>query len=679
VRRRLPWELVALPALVLARLAPAYGVGLGLRLATATACLLVPGSLLARAFGRPGAAGALACSLGGLFVASVVMFAAHGTLWLALLLYAALGIAALPYALAAHPRSSPLPGAFGVAALGLVFGVALWRVAGSLGGDALFHLARIRKLEAFHALTLHRVDEFVDGGLHPGYAFPLWHVLLALVSRVAAVDPPRVVLHEATVLVPLAFVVAYEAGAAVFRSAWSALSVVLAQVAIIALAAGHGGSYTALALPATAARQLLVPAVIALFFSYVREPSRGGVAALVAAELGLALVHPTYAVFAGIPLGGYVVARALLARAELREGAAALAALVVPTGVVLIWLLPVVRQTVSHNPSAAERLRGFEKYRDQLTGSPQHFHLSAEVVARTGAVAVAALVLVPVAVLAARRRWAALVLGGTAAVLALTLVPTLFTHFSDAVSLSQSRRLAGFVPFAFAFAGGAAVLGRMLWLGVLPLALAAGIWLELEYPGNFAYAGAGGPAFAAWVGLLGGLGALGLGVVLSRWRALERSGLISTAAALLFVLPVAVHGFERWSARRSTPSPLTPGLVRALDRLVPDGSVVFSDDDTSYWVGAAKAVYVASDPPGHVADTKANRPYRRREDALLFMRTGDLAIPRRYRAGWILVDRARFHPELGLLPVYADRRYALYRLRPNARWGLPRRPFVRHA
>ena len=32
------------------------------------------------------------------------------------------------------------------------------------------------------------------------------------------------------------------------------------------------------------------------------------------------------------------------------------------------------------------------------------------------------------------------------------LVPFLFEHLSDAVSLSQSRRAAGFLPFAFAFA-----------------------------------------------------------------------------------------------------------------------------------------------------------------------------------------------------------------------------------
>ena len=53
-------------------------------------------------------------------------------------------------------------------------------------------------------------------------------------------------------------------------------------------------------------------------------------------------------------------------------------------------------------------------------------------------------------------------LGGTVLVLALELLPFVFPRFSDLVSLSQSRRAAGFVPFAFALVGGAAVLARAL-------------------------------------------------------------------------------------------------------------------------------------------------------------------------------------------------------------------------
>src|SRR5581483_50054 len=131
-----------------------------------------------------------------------------------------------------------------------------------------------------------------------------------------------------------------ESGKQVFRSAWGGVAVLAAQVAMFALAAGGGGSYTALALPATSSRQLLVPAVIALFFAWIADRGIGMLASLVAATGALALVHPTYALFVLIPLAGFVAARGLLARTEIVEGLAGLAAVVVPAGAVALWLRP---------------------------------------------------------------------------------------------------------------------------------------------------------------------------------------------------------------------------------------------------------------------------------------------------------------------------------------------------
>ena len=56
----LPW-LLAPVALALSRLLPAHGLGLGLRLAAAVACVLLPGALVSRALGVRGFAGAFAC------------------------------------------------------------------------------------------------------------------------------------------------------------------------------------------------------------------------------------------------------------------------------------------------------------------------------------------------------------------------------------------------------------------------------------------------------------------------------------------------------------------------------------------------------------------------------------------------------------------------------------------
>jgi Family of unknown function (DUF6541) len=683
--RRIPWELLALPALGISRALPDTGWGLWVRLAAATACLLLPGALIARALRAPGFSAALAWSLGALFVVMAVVFAVHSTLTLALVLLCVIAAGALAWLLVgpsttvvrARFRAQPgrsEPGnsvalAVLVAAAGAGLGIALWAITTHLaGGDDLFHLARVRKLEDFGGLSLRAVDEFRDGGLHPGYAFPLWHSFLALVARLAGVDPSQVVLHEASLLVPVAFLVAWEAGREVFRSAWGGLAVLLAQVAMFGLAAGHGGSYTALALPATASRQLLVPAVIALFFAFVAQRGSSALsrlATLAVASGALAFVHPTYALFVLIPLVGYVLARLVLARTELVKGALAVTAVVVPAGAVALWLRPIADETVSVGPSADELTRALQHYRNQLdVFSNGSYRLAPEVVGRAGAVAVLALFAVPLAVLAARRRWGAFVIGGFLAVLVVVLWPTLFTHFADAVSISQARRAAGFVPFPFAVAGAAAVLARLLSLGALPLGLGAGIAFQLAYPGDFGYALVdGGPAVATWVALFGSTAALVLGAFLPRrLTELDRMGPIAAATAALAILPVALHGFTHWDERPTAARGLTPGLVRALRDRVPEKAVVFSDDATSYAIAAFAPVYVATALPGHVADTKANRPYARRADARMFFRTGNLAIPRRYGATWLVVDRNRSKLRPDLPQVYSDARYVLYRL-----------------
>ncbi|HZQ65920.1 MAG TPA: DUF6541 family protein [Gaiellaceae bacterium] len=688
--RRVPWELTALPAIGIARLLPETGWGLWARLLAATACLLLPGALVVRALtggdrpapvpALPPFSAALAWSLGAVFVATAVMFAVHSSLWLVLILVAAIAVAALVPALRRPSNSllrgeksagngaglSYLPATVGVALSGLAFGVALWFLMRHLtGGDDLFHLARVRKLDELGSLSLRSVDEFRDGGLHPGYAFPLWHSFLALVARLAGVDPTGVVQHEASILVPAAFLVAWEAGAQVFRSAWGGLAVAAAQVAAFALAAGRGGSYTALALPATAGRQVLVPALIALFFAFVARPSPPALATVAVSSGTVALVHPTYALFLLLPLVGYALARAILARREVVEGLAGLAAVAVPAGAVALWLRPLAEETVSVDPSATELRRAIVHYGAQLdVFSDGSYRLAPEVVGRSGAIAVAALFAVPLAAFAARRRWAAFVLGGFGAVLLLMLVPDLFTRFADAVSISQARRAAGFVPFAFAVAGGAAVLARVLSVGALPVGLGAGIAFQLAYPGDFGYSlDQGGPALATWVALVGAGAALVAGIVLPRrFAELDRAGPVAGLTVLLAVLPVALHGFTHWDERPRTGRTLTPGLIAALRSEVPKRAVVFSDDSTSYRIAAFAPVYVANALPGHVADTKANRPYERRADARAFFRTGDLAIPHRYGATWLVLNRARSKLPLDLPVAYTDAEYVLYRL-----------------
>jgi len=670
--------LAAAPAaLGLARLLPPDAAGLALRLSAASCCvLLVPGAIVVRALGRPPALGvavaaSLAWSLALLAGALALTFAFNGSIETTLWLVAAAAVAVLVPALARAPvaseRSERLA-LLGVLAAGVAFAGAVWWAADTIQGDGLFHLGRVRKLETLHLSSVNVVDEFRDGGLHPGYAFPLWHAALALVARLAGVDPAVAVQHAPAVLTPLALVLAYAAGAAVFRSYGGGIAVAGAQAGLLGFSRAGTGSFDFLALPPAVARALLAPALLALVFSLAAGGHRRHLLSIAAASLGLAIVHPTYAFFVALPLAGFLLARLALAPHRWREAlriAATLPAVLLPAALYALWLRPIVDKTVSHDPNAAERARGVIHYAGQIDVVGGSFRLSPDLISRGGAVTVAGLLAIPLAGLAGGRRWAAYVLGASLAILPVVLLPFAFTELSDAVSLSQSRRLIAFLPIPFAVAGVASLLGRLRLAGCLA-AFAAGGALQLLYPGEFTYRLIlGGPAWTVWVAIAGAAAALIASAVVR--KTLVHSGPAWTAAvALAFVVPIAGAGFI--NLRRDEPAPiqLTPGLVHALRTDVGKRDVVFSDLATSYRIAAYAPVYVAAAPPAHVADTEDNRPYERRMDVIEFFRTGDLAIPGRYRAGWIVVARRRFKLELPMRPVYEDERFALFRLRANS-------------
>ena len=267
-----------------------------LRLAFATGVILFPGRLAARALGLRDTASTVALGLACVFVAWSVVFFVHGTVWLGLVVL--LLICAAMFLIARRVRRVPrIAGHPTVWLVGIVLGMLLWHVAGPVTGDGLFHLARVRKLVELPGLHLRSVDELVGGGLHPGYAFPLWHGFLAFVAALSGLDSGSVVKHEAAVLMPLACAVVWEAAYRLFGSRSMAWAVLLGQLGALLFAAGHGGSFVLLALPATTSRVLLAPIALALVFGWLETRQRGYLVGVAAIFGELALIHPTYALF----------------------------------------------------------------------------------------------------------------------------------------------------------------------------------------------------------------------------------------------------------------------------------------------------------------------------------------------------------------------------------------------
>ena len=194
-----------------------------LKLAFATAVVLAPGWLLARTLGVRSVSASVAWSLVAVFGALAITFALGSTLTLTLALLVLVAVAAAVLRrFRRWPAAETVPRRAWAFFWGGIVGVLLWVAAPSVQGDGLFHLARARKLLELDDLSLERVSEFADGSLHPGYAFPLWHGFIALIAKVAGEDPERVVTHLPSILAPLAVLVAFEAGWALFRRTWAA-------------------------------------------------------------------------------------------------------------------------------------------------------------------------------------------------------------------------------------------------------------------------------------------------------------------------------------------------------------------------------------------------------------------------------------------------------------------------
>ena len=458
---------------------------------------------------------------------------------------------------------------------------------------------------------------------------------------------------------------AYAAGAALFRSPGAGVATAAAQVGLIGFSRSGTGSFDFMAQPATVSRALIAPALLALVFSFVGGGRRRQVLSIAAASLALALVHPTYAFFVAVPLLGFLVARAILATSRWREllrVGATLPAVLLPAGLFALWLKPIVDETVSHRPDAAERARVIGHYGRQIDVVDGMFRLAPELISRGGAIVVAGLLAIPIAGLAAPKRWAAYVLGGSLAVLGLVLVPWAFDTLTDVVSVSQGRRLAAFIPIPFAIAGAASVLGP-LPVGGLPGRVRLRRAVAARLSGRVSYfLVEGGPGWPVWVALGGAAIALVAGAIVRRSVPLGPP-IWTAAVALSLVAPVGArgHGLSQAGRAGSVPPHSRVSSRRSAPRSRPR-DVVFSDLETSYRIEGYAPVYVSAAPPAHVADTKDNYPQKRRDAVIRFLNSGSVSIPRRFHADWIVVANRRFDLKLDLPKAYEDSRFTLYRV-----------------
>ena len=423
---------------------------------------------------------------------------------------------------------------------------------------------------------------------------------------------------------------------------------------------GHGGAYTALALPATAARQILVPAALALALAAMRRPSPG----LLATRWGrLARARGRASDVCDLPLDP--VRRLPRSCAGRGAGAASarsmlvLAALVVPAGAVLVWLRagdPRARpRSAPMRPSGRARSSSTPA---SCTARVDHFSLAPQVFGRSGAVAVAAL--------CSFRSQRSRPSGAGPPTSSVARSPSSRSRScpgcsprSRTSSRSRSRgasrasyRSASPSPAAWASSPRCSARSRRrsrssaAWscsgssraTSATPSSRAVPRGprgLQSSAPSSRSSSGCGGP--------------------LCRGR--PPAGLDPAAPADLRPRPARMVGVPGAPAEpahaRSGRRP--PGRrSRRRHRLL--GSRVELSDRR------VRAGVRLQCPPGARRRHRAQPALCRREEWKSFNRTGSLADPRGCGARWIVIDRDRFDTRLDLPVAFSDGRFTLYRL-----------------
>ena len=175
----------------------------------------------------------------------------------------------------------------------------------------------------------------------------------------------------------------------------------------------------------------------------------------------IVLLHVNYVVWLGMAVGGYLAVWATQApwpRAVVRRHLGAATAL----GVITVGCLAALAPALSTMSAFGSADAAFAEFRPLLVGSRHAFHLRPDIVVASGVLSLAGLLACTVVLLVPRlrREPAAWLLAGSALmVLLVSQVDLVFTTFSHAMSISQSKRIGYALPHALGFGTGAMVVG----------------------------------------------------------------------------------------------------------------------------------------------------------------------------------------------------------------------------
>jgi hypothetical protein len=552
-----------------------------------------------------------------------------------------------------------------------LFSLYLWMGSWNNIGDAVEHIARMRKITELDPPARH-LDELgilpPDTGLHPGYAFPLWHASGGVIVWLSHLEETFMFRYWPTALVPFVAAAVYRAGREMFGCWPAGVATCVAYLGVFAFPFG-AGFFAQISYPGYIAIFLFWPLVIERTFVFLREGGWEPPLTAAAASFVVTAIHPSYTPFMILLIGAFLVAQTLVRRRDdVRRSTIALGAVTVPFLLFLVWLYPAAK-------SASATVKGGANHFGSLVDSHGDLvNMKAGWVTRGGAVAVAALLFVPLASAATRTRAAAFVASASTVVILTLIVPYFFTPFAHVMSISQGRRFLFYLPFAFALTGGALVLARFRYYAVAG-AFALGLGLYLIWPGEATYVlQHPGPSWLAWFAGIAGLVVFAVGA--TRRLNLRYGNVWGLAIVVALVLPTAVTGAHDMVRFKGAPHEFSTGVLNAVDTYVSSDDVVLALPKVGYRLSDRAPIYLMASTGGHGGNTTVNDQGDRRKAAVDFFDFDTTpaeaqAIVEKWDVQWVLVRKD--FPQWSwpreyldrFQPVYEDKRYALYAVDPS--------------
>jgi hypothetical protein len=538
-------------------------------------------------------------------------------------------------------------------------------------GDAVEHIARMRKITELDppAQHLDQLGLLPPGtGLHPGYAFPLWHAAGGVVVWMSGIEETIMFRFWPSVLLPFIACAVYRAGREVFGCWQAGVATCIGYLGVFAFPFG-AGFFAQVSYPGYIAIFLFWPLIVERTFVFLREGGREPLLTVAASSFVVAAVHPSYGPFVILLIGAFVLTQSLTSREhrDFRRSAEVFGAVTLPFLAFLAWLYPIA------NSASATVEGGSNHFGSLVDRSGALVNMKPEWVTRGGAVAIAALLFVPLASAATRTRAAAFVASATGVVILILIVPYFFTPFAHVMSISQGRRFLFFLPFAFALTGGALVLARFRYLAVVG-AFALGVVLYKVWPGEATYLlKHPGPGWLAWFAGIGGLLVLIAGA--ARKLNVRYGNMWGLAIVVALVLPTAVTGAIDMRRNKPSPQEFSERLLDAVNTYVASSDVVLALPKVGYRLTDRAPVYIVASAGGHGGNTTENQGTARRIAAEDFFDGHTTpaqaqAIVDKWDIQWVLVRKdypqwswprrylARFQP------VFENNRYGLYPVDP---------------